>query len=223
MTWWCKAITLSCDLGSIFPYIVVQLEVITMAKEISQRQKSPLSTLGCSHSASSGAPWIPAIREFTRGRWERRQCTRPASWHRQSGLELHRHPHSFPRIGCCGSGWDSPGWQKFEHYCPILNNFTLHRRNLAWLPPCSVSMYLGTGNLVSSTCTEGMTEGSRLKWPNLLCISNRRLKQLLEVCILWLVLVARCSPLSYRLPVEDQDLDNRWVDYVHQNYGINLE
>ncbi len=24
---------------------------------------------------------------------------------------------------------------------------TLHRRNLAWLPPCSVSMYRGTGNL----------------------------------------------------------------------------
>lgn len=42
---------------------------------------------------------------------------------------------------------------------------------------------------------------------HLLRISHRRLKQLFEVCILRLVLVACCTPLSYCLPVEDQDLE----------------
>jgi len=33
----------------------------------------------------------------------------------------------------------------------VCEGLTLHKRNLAWEPPCSVEMYLGTGNLMEKT------------------------------------------------------------------------
>ena len=49
-------------------------------------------------------------------------------------------------------------------------------------------------------------QGRMTTTAHLLSVRHRRLEQLLEVCILGLVLVSCCSPLSNGLPMEDQDL-----------------
>ena len=67
------------------------------------------------------------------------------------------------------------GWKTtFTTNRPNWQELTLHSRNLAWLPPCSVSMYLGTGNLVSSTCKTGVIYELKCDHdPHLLRISHR--------------------------------------------------
>ena len=113
------------------------------------------SMLDCLHSVSWDAPWTPDImyEDLTWGSDEESKLTK----YLQADVVCEdwrptitpTHP---PRLVVVCLTWVHLEGE-FNLCFPKEQERTLHRRNRAWLPPCSVSMYLGTGNLVRSTCS----------------------------------------------------------------------
>ena len=98
----------------------------------------------------------------------------------------------------------------------VVDGFNFESRKRAWLPPWSVTTYRGIGlRSTSSSCreqeaphpTRSMIFRCDVRKISYLSILNWGRKKLLEILVTLLVLVTSLPPLSNRLAMEDQNVE----------------